>query len=52
MPLTAWPIGDREVSIDGNTESVLVVSWRLTCPWNLLRLPALSLPCGVDGLKR
>jgi aspartyl-tRNA(Asn)/glutamyl-tRNA(Gln) amidotransferase subunit A len=49
MPLTAWRIGQREVAIGGRPESVLAVSWRLTHPWNLLGVPAISVPCGSDG---
>lgn len=49
MPLTAWRHGEREVEIGGKTESVLAVSWRLTYPWNLLGLPAISVPCGRDS---
>ena len=48
MPLTAWRSGQREVELGGKRESVLETSWRFTYPWNLLGLPAISLPCGYD----
>lgn len=48
MPITAWLSGQREVELDGRRESVLETSWRFTYPWNLLGLPAISLPCGYD----
>lgn len=49
MPLTAWRSGERTVRIGEREESVLAVSWRLTYPWNLLGLPAISIPCGNDS---
>ena len=44
MPLTAWQVGEQRVRVGPREESVLAVSWRLTYPWNLLGLPAVTLP--------
>jgi len=48
-PLAAWRIGERTVRIGNADESVLAASWRLTYPWNLIGVPAISLPCGLDA---
>jgi len=47
-PLTAPPIGVAEVRVGNNKEDVRLAATRLVRAMNVLGLPALSMPCGVD----
>ncbi|TMS00537.1 amidase [Nonomuraea basaltis] len=51
VPITAQPLGRRETEIDGAPVAVLAALLALTSPWNVLGLPALTVPAGtVNGL--
>ncbi|WP_331763771.1 amidase [Streptomyces anthocyanicus] len=47
--ITAPPIGDREVTVNGASHAVRSTLLALTSPWNLIGFPALSVPVGHVG---
>lgn len=48
-PITAPPLGTRDVEVGGSTRPVYSTLNRLTLPLNVLGFPALSLPMGLVG---
>jgi aspartyl-tRNA(Asn)/glutamyl-tRNA(Gln) amidotransferase subunit A len=48
-PVTAPPLGAQLVTIGEKTEDLRPALTRFTRPFNVLGLPALSMPCGLDA---
>jgi aspartyl-tRNA(Asn)/glutamyl-tRNA(Gln) amidotransferase subunit A len=47
--ITAPPIGQTTVTIAGTPEPVRPAATRMSRPFNVLGLPAISIPCGLDS---